>query len=406
MSVEVESAKRSGLRTPVFAFLGVAVVLYLVMWAAAALLPAQEAGKHPKDRPHLEHLDAELGPWLWYDSAWYLDIASEGYSTRQVNAFLDGKQSSVAFFPSYPIVVHEVHRVVSDRPLAAIVTTFLSGLGFVLLFWRWCRDRLSERERKVALALLLLYPYAWFLFGTGYADALFLCATMGAFVLLDGGHPVLAGIVGAVATAGRPTGIAVVIGLAAVALERRDAVDFAVERPRMRLHRERLRPSDLGVLLAAGGLIAYGIFLYVKTGDPVAFSTVQGAPGWDQPSGPHTWFKLGFFSRIIHLSAPVFTARLIAQAALALGFISLIPRVVRRIGWGYAVYCVVIIGIPLIGTGDFQGVGRYLLAAFPIFAVAGAWLADRDRVRTIVLASSATLLVAFSALFASGLYLT
>jgi hypothetical protein len=174
----------------------------------------------------------------------------------------------------------------------------------------------------------------------------------------------------------------------------------------MRLHRERLRPSDLGVLLAAGGLIAYCIFLYVKTGDPVAFSTVQGAPGWDQPSGPHTWFKLGFFSRIVHLSAPVFTARLIAQAALALGFISLIPRVVRRIGWGYAVYCVVIIGIPLIGTGDFQGVGRYLLAAFPIFAVAGAWLADRDRVRTIVLASSATLLVAFSALFASGLYLT
>src|SRR3954453_9246342 len=85
-----------------------------------------------------------------------------------------------------------------------------------------CRDRLSERERKVALALLLLYPYAWFLFGTGYADALFLCATLGAFVLLDGGHPVLAGVVGVAATAGRPTGAAVVIGLVAVALDRRN----------------------------------------------------------------------------------------------------------------------------------------------------------------------------------------
>src|SRR4051812_44979231 len=407
MTVDVDvAARRDTLRTPVLAFLGVAVVLYLVMWGAGQSLPAQEAGKHPKDRPHLEHLDDQLGPWLWYDSAWYLDIASEGYSDRQVDAFLDGQQSSVAFFPSYPIVVRQVHRVVGDRPLAAMVTSFFAGLAFTILFWRWCRDRLSQRERQVALALLLLYPYAWFLFGTGYADALFLCATMGAFVLLDGGHPVLAGIVGVAATAGRPTGVAVVVGLAAVALDRRDAVDFATERPRVRIRRDRVRPLDAGVLLAAGGLIAWCVYLYVRTGDAFAFSTVQGAPGWDQPSGPHTWFKLGFFSRIIHLSAPVFTARLIAQAALAVVFLALVPRVVRRLGWGYGVYCVAIIGIPLIGTGDFQGVGRYLLAAFPVFAVAGAWLADRDRVRTVVVGVSGALLVVFSGLFATGLYLT
>ena len=83
-----------------------------------------------------------------------------------------------------------------------------------------------------------------------------------------------------------------------------------------------------------------------------------------------------------------------------------IPAVIRKLGWGYGAYCIAIIGIPLLGTGDFQGVGRYLLAAFPVFALAGGWLAERDVLRRVVLAASGTMLVVFTALFASGHYLT
>jgi hypothetical protein len=408
---DTEPEGLGGYRTPLLAFLGVALVLYVVVWAASSLLPAAEtAAKDPLDRPHLEHLDDQLGPWLWYDSGWYVGIAHEGYSDLAVDSFKAGKQSAVAFFPSYPIVVSQVDRAVGDEALSAIVTTFIAGLGFVLLFWRWCRDRLTARGRRVALAVLLLYPYAWFLFGTGYADALFLCATLAAFVLLEADHPVLAGVVAIVATAGRPTGAAVLIGLVAVALERRGAVDLSRERPRVRVHRERIKPRDAGVLLAISGLAAWCTYLYVRTGDPFAFSTVQGAPGWDQPSGPHTWFKIGFFSRIYHLSAPAFTIRLIAQAAVALVFLALIPRVARKLGWGYGVYCIAIIGIPLLGTGDFQGVGRYLLAAFPVFAVIGGWLDEREpgrrRLERLVIGTSGALLVVFTSLFATGYYLT
>ncbi|MEY2405722.1 MAG: hypothetical protein QOG39_638, partial [Acidimicrobiaceae bacterium] len=101
-----------------------------------------------------------------------------------------------------------------------------------------------------------------------------------------------------------------------------------------------------------------------------------------------------------------FTVRLLAQAALAMVFLALSPAVVRKLGWGYGVFTIAIIGNPQVGTGDFQGVGRNLLAAFPVFAVAGDWLAERDKVRQAMLGASATLLVVFSALFASGHYLT
>ena len=87
-------------------------------------------------------------------------------------------------------------------------------------------------------------------------------------------------------------------------------------------------------------------------------------------------------------------------------FLTAITAVWRRFGWGYAVYSLVIIVMPLVSTGDFQGVGRYLLGAFPVFAVGGALLEERPHWRWPILAGSGALLVVFAALFATGRYLT
>ena len=57
----------------------------------------------------------------------------------------------------------------------------------------------------------------------------------------------------------------------------------------------------------------------------------------------------------------------------------LLPRVCRLFGWGYLAYAVVVLAIPIIGTKDFMGTGRYVLAAFPVIAAAGQFLADRRR---------------------------
>ena len=159
--------------------------------------------------------------------------------------------------------------------------------------------------------LLLVYPYAWFLYGSGYSDAFFLAVTLGAFLLLERDHPVLAGLVGFVALAARPTGTAVLIGLVAVALERRGVLTrdpsivagsggwWTRERARWHVHRDRFRPRDAGVLLAAGGLLSFMFFCFTQFDDAFAFATVQKAPGWDQPAGLHTWLKIGFFGHLV-----------------------------------------------------------------------------------------------------------
>jgi hypothetical protein len=237
---------------------------------------------------------------------------------------------------------------------------------------------------------------------------------MGSFALLERRHYVLAGLVGALATAGRPVGVAVAVGLVVRAAEL-IAEDRAARRRTSVLVGDRSDPGhavgepsddpsggsgpvawrDLvqaiplmrwrpAALLVSGlGLVAWMVYLGVRFGDPVAFATVQGAPGWDQGGGPRTWFKVPFFGALYyrHWHDIVLVA---PQAVFGLAAVLLVPTVWRRFGWGCAAYTVVSLGIPLLGTKDFMGIGRYVLDAYPVLAAAAVVLTGDRRPRWLV----------------------
>jgi hypothetical protein len=190
-------------------------------------------------------------------------------------------------------------------------------------------------------------------------------------------------LVAVVATAGRPVGIAVGIGLALRAAELLVADRTGATRPTWRAllaATARLRWPYAAVLTSLLGLAAWCTYLWVSFGDPFAFLSVEAAPGWDQGAGPRTWAKVAFGGQLLHGSWAV-KATLVPQALACLGALALVPAVWRRLGWGYAAYTLVVVGVPFLGTKDFMGDGRYVLAAFPVFAVVGAWLAEPDRPR-------------------------
>ena len=173
------------------------------------------------------------------------------------------------------------------------------------------------------------------------------------------------------------------------------------------------------MLLAAGGLALWCLYLWRTWGNPLLFAETESAPGWDQAAGFHTWLKIEWFNNLAQApqwlhdsiwrldvrgyspwSQFLYTVGLTLQAALVFGAIALIPRVLRRFGWGYAVYVLVVVGIPLLGSKDFQGTGRYMLAAFPCFLVVAEWLATRVRWRRTWFTVSVVLLVFWTSLFA------
>ena len=486
-------------RYPMVTFVSVAAVLYATVALSARYLSRHE--EYPIKEPLSFRGAGLLEGWVHFDGGWYYSIVTNGYFYKP------GGQSSIAFFPGYPMLVGLASRVTGDVYLAGIVVTFLCGLGLSVVFYRWCAQRSSPHKARVALALLLVFPYAWYLYGAVYADALFVLCAVGAFYLIEKDRPILAGVVAAVATATRPVGIAMVVGMVAVLLEHRgvivipwfdrvreqgwwrsfrapsagssvqpvdragdlvgvapgvtsgaiatgtatatiDATDAPAavgseasatgrtatatggsqadptNEPRtrsllgMQFMLGRLRPADFGVLLSLAGLLGWVGYLWATFGDPALFVEVQSAPGWDQGQGPSTWFKEVWVARLGDFYGHVkngpttwtlmtYTLGVTFQAALVLLFLVLIPAVVKRIGWGYAVYVLALIAIPVIGSKDWQGTGRYILGSFPVFLAVAGWMIDGGHVwirRAWLVASAATLVFLTSA-FARGYYL-
>ena len=373
--------------------LAVAAVLFVVSGLAVALHPW--SGQPHVFPPFTGHRLVE--GWAQWDSGWYYRIAHDGYS------YVEGQQSTVVFFPVYPLLMRAVAAVVGSTYLAGILVTVAAGVGAAALFSTWVRDRLRPGPARAALLLFVLYPYAFFMFGAVYADAVFIVAAIAAFVLLERDHPWLAGLVGAVATAARPMGAVLVVGLAVRAWERgRDAEAEADAAEAGGTTARRWR--DVGVLLSAGGLAAFSVYLWSRFGDPLAFLTGQEA--WDQQAGLHTWLKIQFFKDVTNFSSPLSWLTFVAHPVLTFAGLALVPRIFRRFGKGYGIYVLLLIGLSALSTKNFFGMSRYLLAAFPCFAVAGELVADRPAVRHAATVASGVALVALTAAFSRGYYLS
>jgi Gpi18-like mannosyltransferase len=346
-------------------------------------------------RLHPFHRQLQGDRWVdafgWWDGWWYVGIARRGYWF-----FEPDKQSPVAFFPAYPMAMRYLGHVIGGPLVAGFAVTVASGLGLAVLFHRWCVAKLGSAKARLALLLLLLYPFAFYLMGAVYADALFIVAALAAFLALEHDRPVLAGMAGLVATATRPVGMAVILGLWVLYLERQ-----GVFGPRGA--RRRPRAAHAGLLLAPLGMVAFCLYLWSRFGEPFAFFDVAGAPGWDQPAGFRTWFKVHWFKAMWNGPwTDGHFGHLFINAVATVVTAAFIPSVFRRLGWGYGVYVTIAVLATAVATKDFVGMGRYALAAFPCFAIAADLLSRRPRLAYAVLAVSGAGLVVLTQLHARG----
>src|SRR5262249_9259059 len=146
----------------------------------------------------------------------------------------------------------------------------------------WLAGRVPQPVGRAAVLALLLFPFAFFLVGAVYADALFLAAAIRAFVAAERGRPWVAAALGATAAAARPVGIAVIIGLVVLSLERTRGT------PR--------RSHVLVPLTASLGLVAYCTYLAFRFGNALAFATSEGH--WHQSPGLTTLLKIPLFEEL------------------------------------------------------------------------------------------------------------
>lgn len=325
----------------------------LVLWASARA----NGGTGPIDGDPFV-----FRAWTHWDADWYAAIAKTGYSYSAT------QQSPVAYFPLYPMVIRALTWLGLSAYVAGVLLTVASGAIALWVFSRWARRLSTPLQAEWGLLTLALYPFSVFLFGAMYSDALFLMLVVLAFDALERDDVVLATFIGALATACRPVAPAVVCGLLVRRLELRRAKG------------EALTPYDFIPVFAGAGLGLYMLFLYASFGDPVAFVHAQGADGWGHVPGWETWFKKEFFMTFTRISlVSVVAVRFVAHAGFTLLALALVWPIRKRLGWGYAVYVAMAVGIPALSSKDLHGLGRYVIAAFPCFLVGAMMLSARPK---------------------------
>ena len=301
-----------------------------------------------------------------WDSGWYWDIARHGYYFRA------DEQSSVAFFPLYPLVVRAVAAPFGGGDqatwVAAIFASFAAYvLGLIALHRLTERIFGSQDVARRTVVCLAVFPWSLF-FGRVYTEGLFLLLTVLAMSRAHDGQWGRAGWWGALATLTRPNGILIGVPLALMAL--RDC-------PSLRQLTGRLAP----LALVPAALVGYSAYVYTLAGDPLAWMAAQSQ--WDYTIGNLPWRQLTRIvsTFVVHgpydyfLSSPEAAFELL-HGATAIVAVALTPFVFKRLGLAMGAYVLVSLLVPLSGSSP-AGWGRYVAVLFPGFMLVGSMASPR-----------------------------
>ena len=351
-----------GLGDVVFALLVTRLPAFAVAFVANMLIPPKGLGS---DRlPFLHGKLADI--FVAWDSGWYFDIARHGYD------FNPERESNVAFFPLYPLLMRAIAWPFggSDRAIwvAGIVVSVMAFAAALLVLHRVTERLLGSREvaRRTVL-LISVFPFSFF-FTVVYTEALFLLLTLLAVAAAYDSRWWRAGAWGGLAALTRPNGILILVPLAGLALASPGD-----------LHARVRRLLPLGLIPAA--LAAFGAFLYHLSGDPLAWLHAQNA--WGNSLGHRPWNQLlrllsaleqyGLYDYFFTSSRASFD---LIHGLVGLVFLMLTPFVFARLGGPLGAYVLISLLVPL-SSQSLEGIGRYAAVLFPAFMYLGSIKSSR-----------------------------
>ncbi|MBF2003946.1 MAG: hypothetical protein IGS49_00325 [Chlorogloeopsis fritschii C42_A2020_084] len=198
-----------------------------------------------------------------WDSVRYHSIVTSGYEF--IN---NGQQYNIAFFPLFPLIIRGLMNFGLPFAVAGVLVNNLAFLAALYCLYFWVQEQLGTNEARWAIAVLAWCPLS--LFGTViYTEGLYLFLSTAALYAFDRKQYGWVAFWGALATATRPTGMALIPAfLIAAWREKRSPIAY------------------LAACASAIGLVLFSLYCAIKFADPIAFINAQR--GW-RPSFGFNW---------------------------------------------------------------------------------------------------------------------
>ena len=307
---------------------------------------------------------ALLEPFGAWDGIWYRRIADFGYDPTVAHG------NSVAFSPLFPLLDRVVHNWLSVGYIAAgiIISTTFFLIAMVLLYGLIER-RSGQRIARTAVWLTAFFPMAY-LFSSVYTESTYLLLTVATFVVLERGLLLAASGVGALAVMTRPTGIMLAPAmLLRIWKDGGRRVDWA------------FAWRALPVLLLPFVYVAFGAYLYLRTGDPFATQTAQ-ATGWGR--GINLMLVLALpiaaFDGLIIAARDYTRGFYLFDTAMAMTWCLLLIEgaLRRRLPTEYLLYAALAVILPVF-AGTYLALPRYGMGIFVVMWLAAIHVTSRPR---------------------------
>lgn len=334
---------------------------------------------------------AALRMWGQWDTGWYMNLATFGYALEP------GANGEVnwAFFPAFPMLSAALSHL-TGIPLfpAMLVLANLSFLAALFLVHRFAEEEFDRRTADLTVALICAAPGSY-IFSSAYTESLFLLALTSCLLLLRARRWLAAGGFAALAVLTRNLGVGLLLpfafaaapalwtGLAAGPAKRRELIGAGVR-------------IAAGMALPVLALAGFCLFLYHRTGDPLAFATAQKAWGRSLHL-PISW-AIAPFRRGELFPDEAFNFAACWLAMSLVGALALMRR------WSLCVLAAFLTFVPM-ATG-LTSFARYCLVALPLFLAGARLLAPHPATANAVLIVFATLNGFLMAAWTLGLTLT
>lgn len=269
-----------GVLAVVLIFLGTRLLVWTATYCGATMLFRIEQGLDPPFEKHLRNLQEQgvrregpayetfcglfldLAPLCRFDGVHYRSIITGGYHYEVPPPGTHDRrrlEQNIAFFPLYPLTCLPLTGLMSANQ-AMVLVTHVCALLAGLILYLWVRWRIDEPTALWSVAYTFCLPPAVY-YGYAYAEGLALLLLTAALALMDLRRFWAAAVVCGLATAVRPTALAIALVLVLAYWVNR------TELPRLPRLARLIPLGVVGVL----GIVAYAAFLTYEFGSPLVY---------------------------------------------------------------------------------------------------------------------------------------
>ncbi|HPS40865.1 MAG TPA: hypothetical protein PLQ50_02555 [Candidatus Woesebacteria bacterium] len=296
-----------------------------------------------------------------FDGVYYLGISENGY----LNVGL-----VQAFFPFYPFLIRVLNFFVHNPLISGLLISHLFALFSFYSFYYLVKMEHKQKIASWSLVFFAVFVSSFYLRSL-YSESLFLTLIFTSLIAGKKKHYLLAGVLGALASATRVVGIFIWPSLLLMVF----------------LQDRRKLDAYLSVSLSALGLMTYMLYLDRFFADPLYFFHMQEQFGANRQtklvSYPQViWRYLKIFWTVrpidwkFYTYVQEFTLSLLALGGLVMASWQNFKKKIK-INWVFLVFAWGSYLLPTL-TGNFSSMPRYILVCFPLFIYMSLFLEKKS----------------------------